>query len=198
MDEILEITLFLSDTFEQLGVPYLVGGSLASSLHGLPRATQDVDLVAALAPEHVARLVAALRDSFYLDEAAIRTAVRERTSFNVIHLRTLFKADIFVAKDDPAGRAEFERCQHYRITDDPPRDLVLASPEDTIAQKLLWFRLGDEVSERQWSDALGVLKVAGNRLDLAYLHVVAARLGVQELLERILAAAELKSDRGED
>ncbi len=104
--------LFLAETFDKLGVPYLVGGSLASSLHGLPRATQDVGLVAALAPEHVARLVAALRESFYLDEAAIRTAVRERTSFNVIHLGTLFKADIFVAKDDPVGRAEFERRQH--------------------------------------------------------------------------------------
>jgi hypothetical protein len=77
-----------------------------------------------------------------LDEAAIRAAVRERTSFNVIHLGTLFKANIFVAGDDPAARSEFERWQRYRVADDPPRELVLASPEDTIVQKLYWFSLG--------------------------------------------------------
>jgi hypothetical protein len=197
MDEILEITLFLAETLERLGVPYLVGGSLASSLHGLPRATQDVDLVAALEPRHVPDLVGALRESFYLDEAAIRAAVRERTSFNVIHLGTLFKADIFVARDDPTVRSEFERRQRFRVADDPPRELVLASPEDTIVQKLHWFRLGDQVSERQWSDALGVLKVAGNRLDLAYLRRAAMLLGVSELLERILAEAGTTTGHGE-
>jgi hypothetical protein len=195
MDEILEITLFLAATFERLGVSYLVGGSLASSLHGLPRATQDVDLVAALEPEHVPALVAALRGSFYLDEPAIRAAVRQRTSFNVIHLGTLLKADVFVAGSDAATRSEFERRQRYRVAVDPPRELVLASPEDTIAQKLHWFRLGDEVSERQWSDALGVLKVAGGRLDFAYLRRTAALLGVQDLLERILTEVGMNPGR---
>jgi hypothetical protein len=195
MDEILEITLFLAATFERLGVSYLVGGSLASSLHGLPRATQDVDLVAALEPEHVPALVAALRGSFYLDEPAIRAAVRQRTSFNVIHLGTLLKADVFVAGSDAATRSEFERRQRYRVAVDPPQELVLASPEDTIAQKLHWFRLGDEVSERQWSDALGVLKVAGGRLDFAYLRRTAALLGVQDLLERILTEVGMNPGR---
>jgi hypothetical protein len=195
MDEILEITLFLAATFERLGVSYLVGGSLASSLHGLPRATQDVDLVAALEPEHVPALVAALRGSFYLDEPAIRAAVRQRTSFNVIHLGTLLKADVFVAGSDAATRSEFERRQRYRVAVDPPRELVLASAEDTIAQKLHWFRLGDEVSERQWSDALGVLKVAGGRLDFAYLRRTAALLGVQDLLERILTEVGMNPGR---
>jgi hypothetical protein len=195
MGEILEITLFLAETRERLGVPYLVGGSLASSLHGLPRATQDVDLVAALEPRHVPAVAAALHDSFYLDEAAIRAAVSERSSFTVIHLGTLFKANIFVARDEPAGRSEFERRQRFRIADDPPREPVLASPEDTIVQKLYWFSLRGEVSERQWSDALGVLEVAGGRLDLPCLRGAASLLDVAELLGRVLAEAGLRADQ---
>src|SRR4051812_7855398 len=97
LNETIEVTLLITTVLESLDIPYLVGGSLASSLHGQPRATQDVDIVADLQPQHVAQLVAALRDGFYLDEPAIRDAVNRRSAFNVIHLRTMFKADVFVA-----------------------------------------------------------------------------------------------------
>lgn len=196
MDEILEITLFVADTLERLGVAYLVGGSLASSLHGIPRATQDVDIVAALGPEHLAGLISALEGSFYLDAAAIRDAIEQHASFNLIHLATMFKVDIFVAKEDPISREEMRRRERYVVAENPRRELVVASAEDTIVQKLYWFSLGDEVPGRQWSDALGVLKVAGERLDLAYLRRTAALLGVPELLERILAEAGLETDPG--
>ncbi|MGH7551712.1 MAG: hypothetical protein ACREMQ_01625, partial [Longimicrobiales bacterium] len=109
MDEILDITLFVAEIFERLGITYAVGGSLASSLHGIPRSTQDVDLVAEIRLEHVPDLVAAFRDTFYLDEDAIREAIEHRASFNLIHLRTLFKVDVFVAKDDLASREQMQR-----------------------------------------------------------------------------------------
>lgn len=186
MDEILDITFLVVDTFEELGIPYLVGGSLASSLHGIPRATQDVDIVARLTQRDVPLLVSALRENFYLDDETIREAVEQRGSFNLIHLRTFLKVDIFVARDDEASRAQLERRQRYEIEGDSPRVLVVASPEDVVAHKLYWYRLGDGVSERQWSDAIGVLRVAAGRLDLEYLRHTAALFGVEDLLERML------------
>jgi hypothetical protein len=194
VDEILEITLFVAATFERLGITYLVGGSLASSLHGIPRATQDVDLVASIGQPHVPDLVAAFRETFYFDEAAMREAIAQRTSFNLIHLRTLFKVDIFVAKDDAASREQMQRRQHFAVGEEPRRDLVVASPEDIVAHKLYWFSLGDEVSERQWTDAVGVLKVGGDRLDLPYLRRVAALLGVERLLRRACDEAGIPPD----
>jgi hypothetical protein len=186
VDEILDITFVVVDTFDRLGIPYLVGGSLASSLYGIPRATQDVDIVARLTQRDVPALVSALRETFYLDQQTILEAVELRGSFNLIHLGTFLKVDIFVAKDDEPSRSQMERRRRYEIDGDPPRSLVVASPEDVVAHKLYWYELGDGVSDRQWSDVLGVLRVAGDRLDLEYLHRTAALLGIQDLLERAL------------
>jgi hypothetical protein len=184
VDEILDITFFVTETFERLGIAYAVGGSLASSLHGIPRSTQDVDIVAAIGQEHVPDLVAAFRDTFYLDEGAIRDAIEQHASFNLIQLQTLLKVDIFVAKDDAASREQMQRRQRFSVGEDPRRDLVVASPEDVVAHKLYWFSLGDEVSDRQWQDALGVLEVGRDRLDLLYLRHIAGLLGVENLLRR--------------
>jgi hypothetical protein len=189
MDEILDITLHVASVLERLGIPWLVGGSLASSLHGIPRATQDVDLVARLELEDLAAFVNALREDFHLDPETIREAIRQRTSFNLIHLGTLLKVDIFVARADAASLAQMDRRRAFEIGPNPPRRLIVASPEDTIAQKLYWYRLGDEVSDRQWSDAMGVIRVTGSRLDLDYLRQAAAWLGVPDLLERALSEA---------
>lgn len=183
MDDIIAITLQLAGVCDRLGIRYVVGGSLASSLHGLPRATQDVDFVLEMRQDDVAAFVNELRDDFYLDEGAIRDAIDRQSSFNLIHLGSFFKADVFVAKDDKPSRLQMERSRRYSIGAEPGRELVVASPEDVVAQKLYWYQLGDRISERQWSDALGVLKVAGTQLDLAYLRRVSAMLGVDGLLE---------------
>jgi hypothetical protein len=189
VDEILEVTLHVVATLERLGIPYLVGGSLASSLHGIPRATQDVDVVVRLTQRDVAGLVAALRGAFHLDEAAIREAIEQRAWFNLIHLGTLLKVDVFVAKEDEASRAQMKRRQRYVLEGEPGGELVVASAEDVVAHKLYWYRLGDGVSDRQWSDALGVLRVTGPRLDLEYLRRASLRLGVEDLLDRVLEEA---------
>ena len=89
------------ESLERLGVRYLIGGSVASSLHGVARSTLDVDIVAALADVHVGPLASALAASYYIDESAVRDAVRRRAAFNVIHLDSMLKVDVFVLKADP-------------------------------------------------------------------------------------------------
>jgi hypothetical protein len=116
----------------------VVGGSIASSIYGKPRATQDVDVIADLQDGHVRGFVAALDGDFYLDEPAIRDAVRRRSTFNVIHLETMFKVDVFVARDDPATVQELERGHEYVPPQAPEMRVALASPEDTVVQKLHW------------------------------------------------------------
>lgn len=186
LGEAIAITLQVTEVLESLGIEYLVGGSLASSLLGIPRATLDVDLVAVLAPEHVGPLVQALAPTFYIDEAAVADAIRRRASFNIIHLETVFKVDVFVQKDQPLARSEMSRKQTYELSDRPGVRLVVGSAEDIILQKLDWYRLGHEISERQWTDVLGVLKVQGDRLDLTYLRHWAAQVGLSTLVERAL------------
>jgi len=189
MTGILEVALYVAGILEELDVPYLVGGSLASSLHGIPRATQDADLLADLESDQVSELVARLQGSFYIDARAVDEAVRSRSSFNVIHLETMFKVDVFVAKKDPATRTELARRQRYVLDEAKQQEVVVASAEDIVVQKLLWYKMGGEVSDRQWNDVLGVLKVQGSRLEQVYLRDTARQLGVEALLERAFRAS---------
>jgi hypothetical protein len=171
--------------FDTLGVTYVVGGSLASSVYGVPRATQDVDLVADLKATDTEKLEQLLSGDFYVDADMIREAIAKRASFNVIHLATMFKADVFIMKPDAWSREEMSRARQEQL--DGPNGAVtirFASPEDTLLHKLVWFRLGNEISDRQWSDILGVLKIQGERLDNEYLKRWAAPLGVDDLLAR--------------
>jgi len=175
----------VAQALEKLGVRYAVGGSIASSLYGVPRATQDADIVASLAIPHAARLAAALEAEFYVDEDMIRDAIRRQGTFNVVHLETMFKVDVFVAKGDAWSEEELSRARRERVGDVGAQvELVFASPEDTLLHKLVWFRLGGGVSERQWRDAMGVLRIQGDSLDHGYLDTWAGRLGVRDLLEK--------------
>ncbi len=180
------------DAFEQLGVAYFIGGSVASSIYGLPRSTLDVDLIAALRPEHVQPLAARLQDSYYLDEEAIHRAIQRRASCNLIHLATMLKVDVFIAPARPFDQEALRRIRKSQASEtEPERVLSLASAEDMTLAKLEWYRMGGEVSERQWNDVLGILKVQGAALDRAYLRRWAVDLGLSDLLERALAEADL-------
>jgi hypothetical protein len=182
------------DALEALRVPYYVGGSLASSAHGVPRASIDADVIADLAPEHAAALASVLRGAYYLSEDRIRAAVEARRSFNLIHLQTMFKVDVFVAKRRPFDRQAFERVRREVLDDSPgAREFFVASPEDTILAKLEWFRAGGEASDRQWTDVVGVLKTGGRALDRAHLARWAPLIGVEDLLERAVREAEASS-----
>jgi hypothetical protein len=177
------------EAFEVLGIRYRVGGSVASSLHGVPRSTLDVDVVCDVADAHAEPLASLLRGSFYVDADMIRDAVRRRASFNVIHLATMMKVDVFVLRRGVYDRASFERSSRKSL-EPGTREIELATAEDTVLRKLEWYRLGNQISERQWLDVLGVLRVQQGAIDRTYLRRWAADLDVVDLLERALREAE--------
>jgi len=178
------------EALEQLGVNYHIGGSVASSVHGIVRATIDADLVAELRQEHVRPLVKRLEADYYIDEDAVKDAVRRRSSFNAIHLETMLKVDVFIPKARLFDQEELRRVRLQPLVENT-RPFYVASPEGTILNKLEWYRMGGEVSDRQWNDILGVLKVQGTNLDMAYLQRWAVALNVADLLERALVDAGL-------
>ena len=179
------------EALEELGIPYHIGGSVASSLYGLPRLTIDADLVADLRMEHVRPLVKQLETDYYIDGDMIRDAIRRQSSFNLIHQDTILKVDIFIPKSRLFDQEELRRAQQ-EVLSEGTRPFNIASPEGTILNKLEWYRMGGEVSDRQWNDILGVLKVQGTNLDMAYLRRWAANLSVTDLLERALVDAGLE------
>ena len=185
----IDVVLAVVAVLERLEVRYAVGGSFASSLHGVFRASVNVDIVAELADQHVSPLVREFSEAFYLDETAIRRAVDSRRSFNLIHLATMFKVDVFLPKGRAFDDAELSRCSPQVIATNPKRTVVVASAEDTILAKLSWYRAGGEVSEQQWRDVQGVLQVQAGRLDTEYMVRMAGSLGVDDLLDRAFAEA---------
>jgi hypothetical protein len=180
------VTLLVTQTLERLGIPYAVGGSLASSLHGVMRSTLDVDIVADMRVEHIQPLVAALSKEFYADDEMMKDAIEHHSSFNLIHYETAFKVDIFIRKTRLFDQIQLERRRSSVIATDPEESIYITSPEDTILSKLEWYRMGGEVSDRQWRDILGVLKTQAGGLDLDYLRKWAIELKVADLLDRAL------------
>lgn len=179
------------ETLEELGIQYHIGGSVASSLYGLPRLTIDADLVADIRMEHVRPLVKQLETDYDIDEDMIRDAIRRQSSFNVIHQDTILKVDIFIPKSRLFDQEELRRVRQ-EVLSEGTRPFNIASPEGTILNKLEWYRMGGGVSDRQWNDILGVLKVQSTNLDMNYLQKWAANLNVTDLLERALVDAGLE------
>lgn len=186
-NEPVEVTLKVTDVFEELGVAYLIGGSLASTLYGMVRTTQDSDIVAEMRLEHVQPFVSALQDEFYVDEEMIADAIARNSSFNIIHRETMFKVDVFIPHPRPFLQSQLARAQRQVFSFESEVSAKFASPEDTILSKLEWYRMGGEVSDRQWRDVLGVLKTRAGELDLDYLRKWAHELKIGDLLESALA-----------
>ncbi len=183
---IIDVLLKVVEVLDKLGIPYVVGGSIASSLHGLTRATQDVDLLALIKPEQARAFAAELQSEFYADEQTIVNAVRMRRSFNVIHLDSIYKVDVFVARGSGFEASQLERRQQKILQNDPQRIAQVATPEDTILAKLVWYRKGNEISEQQWRDVRGIIEAKTGTLDLEYLRHWAEELGVADLLARAM------------
>ncbi len=192
ISDVLSSMIPVVEAFEQLGVVYYVGGSVAALAHGIYRATADVDIVADVRMEHVRPLVTLLQGRYYIDADMIRDAIRHRSEFNMLHLQTMFKVDIFLPKSRLFDQQVLRRVQQQPLPDEEnTRLFYLESPEDVILTKLEWYNMGGGVSDRHWNDILGVLKVQGNALDFAYLRHWAKELGVTEQLARALDDAGL-------
>jgi len=187
--EPLAVTRLVTDALNELGVPYAIGGSLASAVHGVMRATMDADLVALLIPQHADPLVVQLEGAFYVDAHAVRNAIRRNGSFNLIHLDTMFKVDVFAARERAFDRAQLERRELQVLSESPEYAAYVISAEDIVLAKLEWYQAGGGVSDRQWRDVLGVIQVQGDQLDSDYLRRMASTLDVQDLLAKALAEA---------
>lgn len=185
-NEPVEVTLKVTEVFEKLGAAYLIGGSLASTLYGMVRTTQDSDIVAEMRLEHLQPFVSALQDEFYMDEEMIADAIAHKSSFNIIHRETMFKVDVFIPHPRPFLQSQLARAQRQVFSFESEVSAKFASPEDTILSKLEWYRMGGEVSDRQWRDILGVLKTRAGELDMDYLRKWANELNIGDLLESAL------------
>jgi hypothetical protein len=181
----LEVLLSVAQMLDELNIPYLVGGSVASSLQGFPRTTNDADIVADIQLDQIPRVFAALKDEFYVDEQAMRMAVLARRSFNVIHFDSVFKIDVYIP-DETFGQQQLKRRRPETLLPDSTQTTYLSTPEDTILAKLHWYRRGGEVAQKQLTDAAGIIKVQDQRLDVSYLREWADKLEVRDLLEKVL------------
>ena len=175
----------VSLAFQQLGIPFYVGGSVASSFHGASRSTMDVDLVADMVEEAVPQFLNKFGKEYYVSESAIREAIQHKSSFNLIHLPTSFKVDVFINRKRPFDLLVMDRSTLENLGDSVTLEVPVASAEDIILTKLEWYRKSNETSERQWDDVSRLLKLLGENVDLKYLHQQAAELEVDDLVLRL-------------
>jgi hypothetical protein len=187
MTDWLVAPLRVISVLELLDVQYVIGGSVATLVHGIPRFTNDIDIIVNFNPENIEPFVCALEQEFYVDREAIKGALEHQGSFNLLHYDTMFKVDIFFAKDRSFDRAQLSRRVLKKLSSDSPRQVYVLTAEDNIVAKLEWYRMAGEVSERQWRDVLGIMKTKLSALDIEYMRKAAESLGVTDLLNRALA-----------
>ncbi len=180
----------LTGLFDAVRIPYMMVGSVGSSLHGRPRATRDADIVIDPAEEQLISLLALLEQNHYVRRETALDALRRRTMFNALDLDGGWKADLIIRKDRPFSRQKFAR---RRQIDAMGGAFWVVSPEDAILSKLEWMK-GRE-SNIQYSDALGVAAEHWGALDLAYLQKWAEELDVQDALVRLLNEAREQAER---
>lgn len=173
--------------FQSLNVRHYVGGSVASSFHGASRSTMDVDLVCELTSDQIPQFLEQFGQDFYVSEPAVREAVDRKSCFNLIHLPTSFKVDVFVSRGREFDRNSMARATTQTLGEGQTVDVPIATAEDSIVSKLEWYRKTNESSDRQWDDVDRLIRLLGSTADLAYLHEAAQSVGVDDLLNRLLA-----------
>lgn len=174
--------------FRDLQISHYVGGSVASSFHGAARSTMDVDLVCEMTAEQIPSFIRHFGADFYLSEPAIREAIQRKSCFNLIHLPTSFKVDIFVSRRRPFDLNSMSRATREQLGDvDNSLEVPIATAEDAIISKLERYRKKNETSERQWDDVTRLVAILGDLADREYLQSAAESVGVDDLLTRLIA-----------
>lgn len=188
-NEIIEALSPVTHAFTKLAIPYYIGGSIASSMYGIARATMDIDLIAIITIPQVSSLKSILGKDYYIDEDMIKDAILRTSSFNLIHLRTMIKIDVFIHKKQAYQEESLRRRRSDTLEDsDNAPSFYFSSAEDIILNKLLWYEAGNRVSERQLLDIIGVIKIQPN-LDKKYLHQWGSHLNLLDLLHKVFQDA---------
>ena len=177
----------VTEAFTHLGTRYYVGGSIASSFHGAMRSTMDVHLLCELDESHVEELLRLIGSDYYASKPAIYDAIRRQSCFNLIHLPTSFKVDVFVSQRRPFDLEVVQRAEFHSLVSSGDLVVPIATVEDVILLKLEWYRIGGEVSERQWDDIDRLIQLSRTNLDQAYLKETAELVGVRDLLDHWLS-----------
>ncbi len=187
-----ELLRYLVETFEALGIDYMISGSQASIYYGEPRFTQDIDVVADVTPAHLPGLLERFPfPEFYLSEDAVREAIQVRGQFNIIHPGSGLKIDVLLVKQTPYDRLEFERRQRQPLL--PGTEAYFARPEDVIIYKMLYFREGR--SERHLRDIASMLRISGPEIDIGYVGEWARQLGLGDIWEAVHRRATATEDK---
>jgi hypothetical protein len=181
--------------FDRLNLNYFITGSIATSYYGEPRFTNDIDVIVELATEDILKFCQSFpTGDFYLSAEAVRSAIRERRQFNILHPATGLKVDVFVLKDTAFEQSRYNRRQLLKIREG--QNAWFATPEDVILKKLVCYKEGE--SGKHIRDILGVLKIQENSIDLAYLAYWAAQLGLLDLWQDVLAQARFDNTNNDD
>ena len=176
----------LTNALDDLKIDYAIGGSIASSVYGKVRFTQDADINVAPFGDKAEQLYSVLNEDFYISKDAMFGAISNRGCFNVIHLKSAFKIDIFVQKDDDFHRQLFLRRKKVKLDESINYLFDIVSAEDIILLKLQWYQSAGCISERQWSDVLGVLAIQARSLDMKHLRACSEKLGLGEILQKAI------------
>ncbi len=185
----LEILGSLAEVLEQMDISYAIGGSMASSIYGKVRFTQDADITVEPFDDRADRLFEILKPQYYISKEAMYQALMQRRSFNIIHLKSAFKIDIFIRKDTAFEKQLITRRRTLKLSDSLGKSFSVVSPEDIILLKLQWY-CDSGHSERQWNDVIGILTTQREKLDFDYMRKWSDILGINELLEKVISESE--------
>ena len=192
MSELLDLEVLKSftDILESLGITYVIGGSIASSIYGKVRFTQDADITVESFEDKADEFLRLVSSDFYISSDAMQKALSQKGSFNVVHLESAFKIDVFIQKNTEFERQLLSRRNFMKLSDRFEKAFSIVSPEDIIMLKLRWYRQTDCTSEKQWQDILSVLEVQKDKLDFEYLKKWASILRIDQLLARAISDAQ--------
>jgi len=169
---------------EKLKIPYMITGGIAVSFWGLPRTTHDLDIVIKIKEKDKEKIIEAFKKEFYISERAVTEAIRNQSTFNLIHYRSGLKIDFWMAKETDFGNLEFRRRKKRKTFG---KKIYFISPEDLILEKLLWFK--ESQSTRHLEDIEGILKIS--KVNIDYIKKWAKKHSTIEIFDKILKRSRM-------